>query len=241
MQTPFNSEEEEEEEITKEEITEVIEEDTETEEFTVSKRYVKIGSLVLFIALILAIIATCAATSGGSESSEVEEENNKQEESTNHYLVTMAQLRGVPIQTFNPQAPMIANTLGELLNQLPPEGWETFSSQTPDNRGLEVVYKKESTEYKVWINTYSDNTTGRQELLTTLNTLKNSTKSIVSETSDIAGGGFLVNNGQTITYWFYYEPNIVVRVSSDVNQGATLIKIKEWAHRVNHSIYAIQD
>lgn len=241
MQRPFNSEEEE--EIEQLEDTEDTK-DTETEEFTVSKKYVKIGSLVLFIALILSIIATCAATSGGSESSEVEEgleDTSKQEESTNHYLVTMAQLKAVPIQTFNPQTPMIANTLAELLSQLPPKGWQTLTSQTPDNKGLEVIYKKEESEYKVWVNTYSDNTTGRQELLTNLNVLNNSTKSIVSESSNIAGGGFIVNNGQTITYWFYYEPNIVVRVSSEVNKGATLTKIKEWAHRVNHSIYAIQD
>jgi hypothetical protein len=238
MQRPFNSEEEE--EIEQLEDTEDTK-DTETEEFTVSKKYVKIGSLVLVLALILAVIATCAATSGGSESSEVEEEIDKQEESTNHYLVTMAQLKAVPIQTFNPQTPMIANTLGELLSQLPPKGWQTLTSQTPDNEGLQVIYKKEESEYKVWVNTYSDNTTGRQELLTNLNVLNNSTKSIVSESSNIAGGGFIVNNGQTITYWFYYEPNIVVRVSSEVSKGATLTKIKEWAHRVNHSIYAIQD
>jgi len=241
MSTPFNFEEEEEQET---EVLQSTEEQKEIAQFNIPKKYLKIGVLVLIMVVVLVILSVCVASSGSSEStqsSETEEQPSDEAEVTTHYLVTLAQLKGVPVQTFNPQTPMIANSLRELLGLLPPKGWTILSSQNPNGQGLEVVFKKEDSEYKVWINTYSDNKIGRQELLGTLNTLNSSTQSIVSETSDIAGGGFMVNNGQTITYWFYYEPNIVVRVSSSINKGATLNKVKEWAHRVNHSIYAIQD
>ena len=230
MSTPFNFEEEEEEEI------EVLQEDTRTEEekeiaqFNVPKKYLKAGIGVIVLALVLVIIATCVSKSGGSEIPDIvaEGESTEDGEVSTHYLVTLAQLKGVPIQTFNPQTPLIANSLGELLGQLPPKDWSILSSQNPNQGGLEVIFKNQDSEYTVWINTYSDNKIGRQELLGTLNTLNSSTKSIV-------------NDGQIFTYWFYYEPNIVVRVSSEISRGATLNKVKEWAHRVNHSIYAIQD
>ena len=246
MSTPFNFEEEEEEE---QQEVEVLQEDTRTEEekeiaqFNIPKKYLKAGIGVIVLALVLVIIATCVSKSGGSEIPDIvaEGESTEDGEVSTHYLVTLAQLKGVPIQTFNPQTPLIANSLGELLGQLPPKDWSILSSQNPNQGGLEVIFKNQDSEYTVWINTYSDNKIGRQELLGTLNTLNSSTKSIVSESSDIAGGGFVVNDGQIITYWFYYEPNIVVRVSSEISRGATLNKVKEWAHRVNHSIYAIQD
>ena len=243
MSTPFNFEEEEEEEQ-EVEVLQPPEEQKEIAQFNIPKKYLKIGVVVLIMVVVLVIISTCVSKSGGSESTEsteTEGEVNEQGEVSTHYLVTLAQLKGVPVQTFNPQTSLIANSLSELLGQLPPKGWTVLGYQNPIEGGLEVTFKKEESEYKVWINTYSDNKIGRQELLGTLNTLNSSTKSIVSESSDIAGGGFIVNNGQTITYWFYYEPNIVVRVSSYINKGATLNKVKEWAHRVNHSIYAIQD
>ena len=100
----------------------------------------------------------------------------------------------------------------------------------------------ECTEEKIatiWLRIFSNDQEGRKDLYATLTKFKEDNKSIVSEAAEVGSGGFIVNDGETISYWFYYEPNIVARVDMYHSKQGSLNEARDWAHRLNYSIYKV--
>ena len=137
---------------------------------------------------------------------------------------------------------MIANTSKELIQNISVEGWIPSSAEyhipgiTKKFTCLECTEEKIAT---IWLRIFSNDQEGRKDLYATLTKFKEDNKSIVSEAAEVGSGGFIVNDGQTISYWFYYEPNIVARVDMYHSKQGSLNEARDWAHRLNYSIYKV--
>ena len=195
--------------------------------------YAVLGFLVIMIVLITAFVS-----SGSGEEEAVE----STESNIPHPLVEMAKLKSVPLQGYDVSRPLIANTPQELLNYIQVDGWipspDKYSSQglTKEYTCLECPESKSVT---IWLRTFPNNRQGRIELNMVLESAKKEPTSIVSEAAEMGSGGFIVNDNKTISYWFYYEPNVVARVDMFQSKQGTLQETREWAFRLNYSIWSV--
>lgn len=220
---------------TEEDLTEDSEEILKKEAEKANRRryiWLGIGSLVL-IAVVLVVLYK---TSSGNTVKEPDPVTTAR-----HPIVELAKIKNVPLQSYNASAQMIANTPRELLQGLPPKQWSTEKEQISEGGTLRTYgYNEEPRKVvTVWLKIYPNGQVGRKELYQTFEKEKDNINSIVSETSEVGNGGFIVNDNQTIAYWFYYEPNLVAKVEMYQDYEGTLQETKEWAYRTNYSIYKV--
>ena len=209
------------------------------------RRYILYGAMGFILVLVI-VIATLA--SSNSEEDSLEATKAVAEKSTTsipHPIVEMAKIKNVPLQGYNVSTPLIANTPQELIQDISVEGW---LPQSPDYSlpGLAKTFScvdqiicSENKEVKVWLRIFSNNRDGRDLMLEKLEAYKDDNLSIVSEAAEVGSGGFIVNNNKTISYWFYYEPNIVAKTEMYHSKQGTLQETRDWAHRLNYSIYKV--
>tara|TARA_B100000749_G_scaffold280200_1_gene275216 strand:+ start:606 stop:1307 length:702 start_codon:yes stop_codon:yes gene_type:complete len=197
--------------------------------------YAVMGSILVIVVLIVAF-----ANSQSNKEQVLDSEST--DPNVPHPIVEMAKIKSVPLQGYNVTTPLIANTPQELMFYLRPAGW-SFSADDFSKPGMSKTFSCDDCTgekiVNVWIRIYNNNQLGREELFNTLETAKKDNRSIVSEISEMGSGGFIVNDNSTITYWFYYEPNIVARVDMFQAKQGTLTETKEWAHRLNYSIWSV--
>lgn len=207
--------------------------DPEDLEKSKRRRYIwlAIGTLVLISTVLVVLFKTSSST--------VEEPVPVA--GAPHPIVELAKIKNVPLQSYNASAQMIANTPKELLKSLPPEEWSTDREEISNGGTLRTYgYKGEPRKVvTVWLKIFPNNQSGRKELFETFEKEKDNDKSIVSEISEVGNGGFIVNDNQTISYWFYYEPNLVAKVVMFQEYEGSLEETKEWAHRTNYSIHKV--
>ena len=206
----------------------------------IPKKYLQIGAVVgvTLIALLLIVIIT--PSEEAPEVVEIPEENIEE-----HPLVAISQLMSIPTQTYEPNKILIANTPSELMEDLiefSKEDWKVINT-APARNGLTKTFQKNDTNIMVSpsIKVYPDDQIGRKEMFDTFEMYTKDNDVIVSENSKIGSGGFITNDSQTLMYWFYFEPNIVATITMEQHKGGTINDLKEWAHRLNKSIYRIVD
>jgi len=197
--------------------------------------YAIMGSVLVIVVLIVAF-----ANSQSNKEQVLDPEST--DPNALHPIVEIAKIRRVPLQGYNVTTPLIANTPQELMLNLSPIGW-SFSADDFSKPGMSKTFLCNDCVgekvVNVWLRIYNTNQLGREELFTTLEEVKKDNRSIVREVSEMGSGGFIVNNNSTISYWFYYEPNIVARVDMFQAKQGTLQETKEWAYRLNYSIWSV--
>ena len=232
-----------------EDIVEGIPEDSEEElsletpeeltENRKKRRYLIYGVIGFILVMVVLIVAFAT---GGSKEEELVQDPEALESNAPHPLVEMAKIKNVPLQSYRVRTPLIANTSVELIQNINAEGWIPSSADysvpgiTKRFTCLECTEEKIAT---VWLRIFSNDQEGRKDLYATLTKFKEDNKSIVSEAAEVGSGGFIVNDGETISYWFYYEPNIVARADMYHGKQGSLTETRDWAHRLNYSIYKV--
>ena len=207
------------------------------------RKYIRIAFFGIVILVIVGIIGVVLYNKSGSTKSEETSVSDKKgsEKEGVVSLIELSRIKNIDVQYYNAGVALIANTPEELMVNLQVPGWEI--REVPLALGYSRTFTQPTTGKKVttWLRVFSSNSIGREEMYDTLVSNKENPNVIVSENHAMGGGGFITNNGKEITYWFYYEPNIVAKASMLKSEGGSLQEVTEWAHRVNHSIYSVLD
>ena len=202
----------------------------------IPRKYLISGITILISIGLLAIFIS--STSSNEEEEVIAEPEVSQETKGQHPLVAASQLISVPKQQYFPNSTLIANTLSELLQELPPEGWDLENTQTIQN-GIQNTYQQKEALTSVIINlqVFPNDQVGRNIMMDNYNVLVLDENTIVSEITDIGSGGFITNNQNSLSLWFYFEPNITSTIRMSASNGGSISNLKEWGYRTNQSIY----
>ena len=204
----------------------------------IPRKYIKYITMSVFIIVAITMLAAFMSLNSEEKEEVVAESEVSEETKGQHPLVAASQLISVPKQQYFPNSILIANTPSELLQELPSEGWELSSTQKIQN-GIQNTYQEigQLTSVIVSLQVFSNDQIGRKIMLDNYKVLVEDGGTIVSDIKDIGSGGFITNNENSLSLWFYFEPNITSIIRMSASNGGSISNLKEWAYRTNQSIY----